>query len=182
MNGEAGPLNLRQRQLVLCALLIPHLHSSAVGRVFCTDNFDFHVTADRCEARTFHCGAPSYEPPPVLERLQRPFYARRRNFQHITPRNEPGILIQLQLERPRCTLAIANLHLRSIKPINPDIQDGARFAAADTEVHKLISKFRNFLRYNAFQPVSHRVSTPSKGTKKRGEDFPHAQRTKATSR
>jgi hypothetical protein len=148
MNGKAGLLDFRQCQIVFCSLLFPHLHPGIGSFAADAKNLDFHMPADSRKSRTLHGCPPSNESLPIPDRLERPFQSRRRHFQHVATGHQVRGCIEARLDCPRRHLTIPNLDTSSVQPVDPHVEDRAPSRPPDPEIDKLVSKRRNFLRYN----------------------------------
>ena len=172
MNGEAGLLHLRQRQLVLDSLAIPHPHLRIIIALIRGNDLDFHVAADLRKSCTFQRGPTSDEPLPVLQRLQRALEPRRRHFQHVPPVNQPGAHVELRLNCTRRPFAVPNLHLFPIPPVDPNIKDGPSLTPANPEIDEVEFDGVKFLLYNSLQTTIHVDSAFLAETKKCGATSP----------
>jgi len=173
MNGEAGLLDFRQRQLVFCALLVPHHHFRIVIPFVRRDDFHFNVSADRCESRTLQRGPTPNEPRPILQCPQWTFEPRRRHFQHVPPVDETRVRVEIRLNRARGSRTITDLYLFAIPPVNPDVEHRPRLAPADPEVHQIESDGVKFFLYNDLQTAIHVDSAFFRRQKNVGQLPPH---------
>ncbi len=172
MNGEAGLINVRQRQLVLVSFRVPHRHPGI--RPVAGHRYDFHfdVASERRKSLTPDRRPSSHEPHPVPRCPERAVEPRRGHFQHIPAVNDSRRRVQRRLDGPRRPLAVPNLHLGAIDPIDPDVEHRPTAAATDPNVDDLNAERLNCCIGNSLQPVFHVVSLEKTGTKKCGAPSP----------
>ena len=176
MNGEAGLLDFRNRQLVFHSLQIPHHHFSIVAASVRIDNFHFYMTTDRRKSRALNRRATSDEPLPILERLQRTFQPRRRHLQHVPPVDQSGVGVERRLDCPRSPLTVTHLNFFAVAAVNPYIKHRARPAAADPEIDQVVSDQVKLMLYNGLQTAIHVDSAFLTETKKCGATSPTSHR------
>lgn len=176
MNGEAGLLNLRQRQIVFSSFQVAHRHPSTGRNVRRRHYLDFHVPADRREPGALYRRPFSDESSPIAQRHQRSLQSRRRDFQHIPSINHAACRVELCLERPRRPFTITDLNALPIEPVNSDAENRASTASPDPDIDKLIPKGLNFFLDNRLQAAIHVISAIIAGTKKCGAPSPTSDR------
>jgi len=176
MNGEAGLLDLRQRQIVFRSFQVAHGNPSTGCIVRRRNDLNFHVPADRHEPGALHRRPSPDESSPIAQRPQWPLQSRRRDFQHITSINHAAGRVELCLERPRRPFTIADLHALPIEPVNPDVEHRPSTASPNPDIDKLIPERLNFFLDNSLQAAIHVISAKIAGIKKCGAPSPTSDR------
>lgn len=126
MNGEAGLLDIRHRQLVFRAFQVPQRHCCRIAVTSDPDNLHFDMSTNRGKPRALHRRAPSHEPLPILQRLQRTFESRRGHLQHIPTVDQAGFRVKPRFNCARRPLTVPNLYFLAISPVNPNVDDRPR--------------------------------------------------------
>ena len=172
MNGEAGLLNLRQRQLVLDSLAIQHLHLRIIVALIRRHDLDFNMAANRRKSCALQRGTTPNESLPVLQRSQRALEPRRRHFQHVPTIYQTGTRVELRLNCTRRQFTVPDLHLFAIPSIDPDIKDRSSLTAANAEIDEVETDHVKFLLDNSLQTTIHVDSAFLTETKKCGATSP----------
>lgn len=135
-----------------------------------SQNLTFDASAD---GRARNRDPATGEATPVGSVPQGAFDPWRRHFQHVLLAHQPRC-VEPGLERPRHLGAIVNRHLRTVAPVDANIEERTARSTAAPELDQVEAQRVNLLSNEVFERVQHIPSKyRPKNKKMRGNPPPH---------